>query len=150
MRLKIVNKKNLQSHHEQKILHLSFRFSYKDIATIIDCSPRLQAIQVPACAKNNISQKSKELLYDKKIKILNGNMRICKVNHDGCVVIPEDMISWDRKFMKMSDEELCEKYLIDMDLLHFLFHHPKIILIHLSETAAMICIYTHLNYFNKN
>ncbi|MFZ7131954.1 MAG: DUF1699 family protein [Eubacteriales bacterium] len=121
MRIKIVNKKNLDSHHAQKIIHLSFRFSYKDIATVIDCSPNLQAIQVPPCAINNISKKSKELLNDKKIIILNGNMRICKVNYDGCVVIDEDMITWDRKFLKMSDEALCAKYQIDMELLHYIF-----------------------------
>lgn len=150
MRIKIVNKKNLDSHHDQKIIHLSFRFSYNDIAAVIDCSPHLQAIQVPACAKNNISKKSKELLDDKKIKILNGNMRICKVNHDGCVVIDEERIFWDRKFLKLSDAELCTKYQIDMDLLDFLFRKSNVILIHFSNTAVTICIYSHLNYFNKN
>jgi hypothetical protein len=145
MRMKIINKNNIDNRHEEVVAHCRFRPSLKDIQKIIENSPNLEAIQFPPCAISHLSAKKKGLLDAENIIILKGNQRNCKINIDRCVVIDEDRIFWDKKFLKLSDAELCAKYLIDMELLHFIFRKSNIILIHFSETAATICIYTHLN-----
>jgi hypothetical protein len=121
MRLKVLNKKNLDSHHEESIAHCTFRPSLKDISKIIENSPNLRAIQFPTCGIQCLTPKKKELLDAENIIILEGNQRNGKLNWDGCVVIPEERIIWDQKFLKMSDEALCEKYLINIELLHYIF-----------------------------
>ncbi|WP_319507772.1 DUF1699 family protein [uncultured Methanolobus sp.] len=125
MRMKIVNKDNFDEVHDERIIHLAMRPSYTDIATIIDGSPNLQAIQLSFGTHSYLCQKSKKLLYSKKIIVLSGYLQSRLVNYDGCVVIPIDRILHDKKFKKFTDEELCQEYQISMELCRYLVYEVE-------------------------
>jgi hypothetical protein len=58
----------------ERIVHLAFRPSNKDILCLVEACPKIEAIQVPKSYKRTISKSIEMLLKMKRIQLLEGDV----------------------------------------------------------------------------
>ncbi len=75
MKIRIISsREEFGSLDKEKMVHLSFRPSYKDIYDLVQVCPRVKAIQIPSSYIKTISNSTRLFLDTKGISLLEGDV----------------------------------------------------------------------------
>ncbi|HWQ44688.1 MAG TPA: DUF1699 family protein [Methanosarcina barkeri] len=76
MKIRVVSSRNeiLSLNPNEKVVHLSFRPSNKDIFLLVETCPKLEIIQVPKSYKKTVSRAIEMFLEMQKVQLLEGDV----------------------------------------------------------------------------
>ena len=76
MKIRVVSSRNeiLSLNPNEKVVHLAFRPSNKDIFLLVETCPKLEVIQLPKSYKKTISRAIEMFLEMQKIQLLEGDV----------------------------------------------------------------------------
>jgi hypothetical protein len=76
MKIRVVSSRNeiISLNPNEKVVHLAFRPSNKDIFLLVETCPKLEVIQIPKSYKRTISRAIEMFLEMQKIQLLEGDV----------------------------------------------------------------------------
>jgi hypothetical protein len=76
MKIRVISSRNeiLSLNPNEKVVHLSFRPSNKDIFLLVETCPKLEIIQVPKSYKKTVSRAIEMFLEMQKVQLLEGDV----------------------------------------------------------------------------
>jgi hypothetical protein len=76
MKIRVVSSRNeiLSLNPNERIVHLAFRPSNKDIFLLVETCPKLEVLQLPRSYKRTVSRATDMFLEIKKIQLLEGDV----------------------------------------------------------------------------
>ena len=76
MKIRVVSSRNeiLSLNPNEKVVHLAFRPSNKDIFLLVETCPKLEVIQIPKSYKKTVSRAIEMFLEMQKVQLLEGDV----------------------------------------------------------------------------
>ena len=94
----------------EKIIHLAFRPSSKDIFMIVEACPRLEAIQVPKSYMNTIARSIEMFLDINNIRLLEGDVWGHRKDINEYYFVSDDVV---QKIAQLKDEDMPYEKIIE-------------------------------------
>ncbi|RXA20802.1 DUF1699 family protein [Methanosarcina sp. MSH10X1] len=113
MKIRVVSSRNeiLSLNPNEKVVHLAFRPSNKDVFLLVETCPKLEVIQLPKSYRRTISRAIEMFLEMQKVQLLEGDVWGHRKDINEYYTIPPSLISKIRsmKAEGTSVEKIAEK-----------------------------------------
>ncbi len=95
MKIRVVSSRNeiLSLNPNEKVVHLAFRPSNKDIFLLVETCPKLEVLQLPTSYRRTISRAIEMFLEIQKVQLLEGDVWGHRKDLNEYYIIPPSIIS---------------------------------------------------------
>ncbi len=113
MKIRVVSSRNeiLSLNPDEKIVHLAFRPSNKDIFLLVETCPKLEVIQIPKSYKKTVSRAIEMFLEMQKVQLLEGDVWGHRKDLNEYYTVPPSVTTKIRnlKAESLPNEKIAEK-----------------------------------------
>ncbi|KKG07839.1 DUF1699 family protein [Methanosarcina sp. 2.H.A.1B.4] len=113
MKIRVVSSRDeiISLNPNEKVIHLAFRPSNKDIFLLVEICPRLEIVQLPKSYQKTISKSMEMFLGMQKIQLLEGDVWGHRKDINEYYIVPPSVMSKIRnmKAEGVPDENISEK-----------------------------------------
>ncbi|AKB12854.1 MAG: DUF1699 family protein [Methanosarcina thermophila] len=95
MKIRVVSTRNeiLSLNPNEKVVHLAFRPSNKDVFLLVETCPKLEVIQLPKSYRRTVSRAIEMFLEIQKVELLEGDVWGHRKDINEYFIIPSSVIS---------------------------------------------------------
>lgn len=112
MKIRVISSRNeiLSLNPDEKVVHVAFRPSNKDVFLLVETCPKLEVIQLPKSYKRTTSRAMEMFLEMKKIQLLEGDVWGHRKDINEYYTVPPSIMM---KIRNMKAEEIATERIVE-------------------------------------
>lgn len=112
MKIRVISSRNeiLSLNPDEKVVHVAFRPSNKDVFLLVETCPKLEVIQLPKSYKRTASRAMEMFLEMKKIQLLEGDVWGHRKDINEYYTVPPSIMM---KIRNMKAEEIATERIVE-------------------------------------